>query len=163
MTWVPALGPRGEGWVALQGICFALIAAAIWSAPADPGADPVTTGMRQLLGYVIAMVGALLLGSGIAELRRARAFTAVPRPRPDATLVETGAYRLVRHPIYGGLILGAFGLALINPWVGTFAAVALLAIVLDLKRRREEVWLAEQYPGYPAYRRRTKALVPFLY
>lgn len=42
-------------------------------------------------------------------------------------------------------------------------SVALLAIVLDLKRRREEAWLAARYPGYGAYRARTKALIPFLY
>ena len=104
-----------------------------------------------------------MIGSGLAELRRARALTAVPHPLPEATLVEHGAYRFVRHPIYGGLILGALGLVVITPWPGTFAAVALLAIVLDLKRRREEIWLAERYPGYAAYRGRSKALIPFLY
>lgn len=160
---LPALGPRGEGWVALQGICFGLIAAAIRSAPTDPGADPATTGTRQLLGYLVGTAGAVLLGSGIAQLRRAHALAAVPRPRPDARLVETGAYRFVRHPIYGGLILGTFGLALITPWFGSFVAVGLLAIVLDLKRRREEVWLAERFAGYAAYRARTKALIPLLY
>lgn len=149
--------------MALQVACFGLVAAAIVSAPPDPGADPATTGMRQLLGYLVGVIGALLLGSGIVELRRARAFTAVPRPRADAMLVETGAFRLVRHPIYGGLILGTFGLAVIAPWTGTFVAVALLAVVLDLKRRREEAWLAERYPGYTAYRARTKALIPFVY
>lgn len=160
---IPSLGPRGEGWVALQGVCFALIVAAIASAPHEPVTDPVAVGTRQLVGYVIGIVGAAMIGSGIAELRRANALAAVPRPRPDATLVERGAYRLVRHPIYGGLILGALGLAIITPWFGTFAAVALLAIVLDLKRRREEAWLVERYPGYTAYLARTKALLPFLY
>ena len=57
----------------------------------------------------------------------------------------------------------AIGLAVITPWAGTLIAVALLALVLDLKRRREEVWLLERYPGYAAYRARTRALVPFLY
>lgn len=120
-------------------------------------------GIRHLLGYVIGLAGAVLIGSGIAGLRAARALTAVPRPREDAELVERGAFRFVRHPIYGGLILGAVGLAIITPWFGTFASVALLAVVLDLKRRREEVWLGERYSGYAAYRVRTKALLPFLY
>ena len=160
---IPSLGPRGEGWVALQGVCFALIAAAIWSGPHDLGEDAATAGTRQLLGYLIGVVGATFIGSGIAELRHARALTAVPRPRDDAGLVERGAYRLVRHPIYSGLILAGLGLAVITPWAGTFIAVGLLAIVLDVKRRREEVWLADRYPSYTAYRARTKALIPFLY
>jgi protein-S-isoprenylcysteine O-methyltransferase Ste14 len=160
---IPSLGPRGEGWVALQVACFGLLAVAVYAGPPDDGTDPGMSGTRQLLGYMIGIVGAALLGSGLAELRRARALTALPHPRDEAALVDRGAYRLVRHPIYGGLILGSLGLAVITPWAGTFVTVALLAIVLDLKRRREEVWLAERYPGYVAYRSRTRALIPFVY
>jgi protein-S-isoprenylcysteine O-methyltransferase Ste14 len=163
VTRVPALGSRGEGWLVLQGICFALIVAAVAAAPREPVTDPEAVGNRQLAGYVIGMVAAVLIGSGIAELRRARALAALPRPRAEAALARTGAYRLVRHPIYGGLILGALGLAVITPWVGTFIAVALLAVVLDLKRRREEAWLADRYSEYAAYKARTKALLPYLY
>ena len=160
---IPALGPRGEGWVALQGVCLALLAAAVYAGPHDDGSDAAMTGTRQLLGYVVGVIGATLIGSGIAELRRAGSLTALPRPKDDATFVVRGAYRFVRHPIYGGLVLAAIGLAAITPWAGTLIAVALLALVLDLKRRREEVWLVERYPGYAAYRARTRALVPFLY
>lgn len=149
--------------MALQGVCFALLAAAVYAGPHDDGSDPALSGTRQLLGYLIGILGAAMLGSGLAELRRARALTALPHPRADAQLAEHGAYRFVRHPIYGGLILGALGLAVITPWAGTFLAAGLLAIVLDLKRRREEVWLASRYPAYAAYRVRTKALIPFLY
>ena len=163
MSRVPALGPRGEGWVALQLACFVLLAVAIWFGPHDRGGDPTAEGTRQFVGYAIGMVGAVLLGSGVAELRRARALSAMPRPTELGSLVERGPYRVVRHPIYGGLILGALGLAVITPWVGTLAAVGLLGVVLDLKRRREEAWLAERYSEYPAYRARTKALIPFLY
>jgi protein-S-isoprenylcysteine O-methyltransferase Ste14 len=160
---IPSLGPRGEGWVVLQGVCLALLVAAIYAGPDDLGEDPAMAGSRRLLGYGIGVVAATMIGSGIAELRRARSLTALPKPKDDATLVDRGAFRLVRHPIYGGLILAALGLAVITPWAGTFIAVALLALVLDLKRRREEVWLAERYPGYAAYRARTKALIPWVY
>jgi protein-S-isoprenylcysteine O-methyltransferase Ste14 len=149
--------------VALQFACFGLIAAALVFAPHEARTDLAALGTRQLVGYVIGLVGAMMIGSGIAELRRGRALTAVPHPLPEATLVERGAYRFVRHPIYGGLILGALGLAIISPWPPTFAAVALLAIVLDLKRRREEAWLTDRYPGYAAYRLGTRALIPLLY
>ena len=160
---IPSLGPHGEGWVALQVACFGLLGAAVMAGPQDPNEDLAMAGTRQLLGYAVGIIAAAFLGSGIAELRRARALTAVPKPRDEATLVERGPYRIVRHPIYTGLLLGALGLAIITPWAGTFISVALLAVVLDLKRRREEVWLAERYPGYAAYRARTKALIPFLY
>ena len=162
-TRIPSLGPRGEGWVLLQGICFALLVAAIYAGPHDFGEDVATMGTRQLLGYMIGTIGAIFIGSGIAQLRAGRSLTALPRPKEDATFVHRGAFRFVRHPVYGGLIMSALGLAVITPWAGTFIAVGLLAIVLDLKRRREEAWLVERYPDYAAYRARTKALIPLLY
>ncbi len=161
MANLPALGARGEGWVALQLVAFAVVALAVWLAPPAPAGD---LGLAlQMAGYAAGAVGAILIGSGIIELRRGQALTAVPHPRHDARLVRSGAYRFVRHPIYGGLILGAVGLSLIAPWIGTFGATAFVAVVLDLKRRREEAWLASRYPDYDAYRRVTKALIPFVY
>jgi protein-S-isoprenylcysteine O-methyltransferase Ste14 len=89
--------------------------------------------------------------------------TPFPRPLPGAQLVESGAYRLVRHPIYGGLILGAlgWGLATASP-LALGGALVLLAF-FDLKSRREEIWLAEQFADYGSYRARTHRLLPWLY
>ena len=41
---------------------------------------------------------------------------------------------------------------------------AVLVLFVELKSRREEQWLAERYPGYADYRRRTpRRFVPFVY
>lgn len=68
---------------------------------------------------------------------------------------EHGAYRLVRHPIYGGAILVATG------WLmaGTPLALvptALLVALLEMKSWRKEAWLVDRYTGYEAYRRRVR-------
>jgi protein-S-isoprenylcysteine O-methyltransferase Ste14 len=39
----------------------------------------------------------------------------------------------------------------------------LLAVVLDLKTRREEIFLREQFPGYAAYAARTRKFIPLVY
>ena len=78
-------------------------------------------------------------------------------------MAETGPYRWVRHPLYLGLIVAGLGTASSRTSLVSLAATIGLAIVLDLKRRREEAWLVERFPGYEAYRRRTKALIPFVY
>ena len=39
----------------------------------------------------------------------------------------------------------------------------LLFIFFDLKSRREEQWLREAYPDYPAYQKRVKKLIPWVY
>ena len=45
----------------------------------------------------------------------------------------------------------------------TFVYVAALFVLLDVKSRREERWLVEKFPEYPAYQRRVRKLIPFVY
>jgi protein-S-isoprenylcysteine O-methyltransferase Ste14 len=158
---IPSLGPRGEGWVVLQVVCLALVALGALVAPGfAPGEDP---GPFGLLGDALIVGGLALIGWGSATLRAARALTVLPYPTANAALVESGAYRFVRHPLYGGLLIAALGASVARASLGAFLATVALAIVLDLKRRREEAWLDARYSGYAAYRTRTRALVPLLY
>ena len=89
--------------------------------------------------------------------------SALPAPRPDGELVVTGVYRRVRHPIYAGVIGVALGWAFFVVSPAALVVALALAAWLDLKSRREEVWLLERYPGYAAYRRGTARFVPGAY
>jgi protein-S-isoprenylcysteine O-methyltransferase Ste14 len=160
---IPSLGPRGEGWVILQ---LAGIAAVTYAARLDPSGPTLDAGLRSVLeaaGLVVLVASAVLLLSGVALLFGGSSFSIYPRPISGGQLVESGPYRIVRHPVYTGLILGGIGFALQRVSPATLVATMLLAVVLDLKRRREEVWLLDRFPGYAAYRKRTRALVPFVY
>ena len=158
MTDLPSLGPRGEGWVLIQGVLLVLVAAAGWSLGPD-WAGPV-----RLAGIVIGIAaiagGIVLAGRGVADL--GGAMTPLPHPRDDAELVQTGAYALVRHPVYGGLILAAFGWALLKASFVAIAFAAVLAAFFALKSTREERWLEARYPGYQAYRKRTRRFIPWI-
>ncbi len=77
--------------------------------------------------------------------------------------MESGAYRLVRHPIYGGLILGATGWSLLTASPMALLGALVLAVFFDLKSRREETWLAAAFENYGTYRARTRRLLPYLY
>lgn len=159
MSGLPSLGPRGEGWVALQFLILALLAVAglisrdTWEGP--------LAGVIYLLGLALLLGGALLAGRGLLDL--GRNLTPVPHPRDDAQLVETGVYALVRHPIYGGLIIGALGWGLLAASPPTLALAIGLGAFFDLKSRREEAWLRERYAGYATYMARTRRLLPWLY
>ena len=77
--------------------------------------------------------------------------------------MSNGVYGFVRHPIYSGLIFGSLGWSLLtDTLLGVGLAIGLF-LFFDLKSRREERWLTETYPDYPAYQKRVKKLVPFLY
>lgn len=156
---LPRLGKRGGGWVAAQVILIAAIflsalAGLSWPAPIEPVAYGV--------GALLLALGIGLLGAGGAGL--GSALTPFPAPRTGGELRTTGAYRLVRHPMYGGGILVSLGWSTIFATVAGLVLTVVLALFAALKSHREELWLEQQYPGYGAYRRRTPhRLIPFVW
>lgn len=82
--------------------------------------------------------------------------------RAEPELVTSGPYRLVRHPIYTGLLVAMLGTALVNSLFGLIV-VALLAGYFYYCGTVEERNLAVTFPAaYPEYKSRTKMLIPYL-
>ncbi|MEO8571900.1 MAG: isoprenylcysteine carboxylmethyltransferase family protein [Chloroflexota bacterium] len=164
-TRIPSLGPRGEGWVAAQ-IALFVVVAGFGVRDLEAGTAASLMSFPAVVG-LIAVGAALLVLGGVVAVRAmrdlGRNLSPFPRPLAGSELVETGLYRLVRHPIYSGLILAGLGwsVATASGWAGL--STLALAVTLDLKARREETWLGEALDGYPAYRARTKRLIPFVY
>ena len=155
---LPDLGQRGGGWVVLQVALLVGIAAAgflgpLWSGPARK--------IGAIAGAALMASGIGLVMAGILGLRQQ--LTAYPRPVPGGQLIEDGAFGLIRHPMYGGGVLAAIGWGLSMASPVALAGAAVLVVFADLKSRREEAWLGEQFAGYAAYRRRTRRLIPWLY
>jgi len=157
-TRLPDLGPRGEGWVAIQVVLFGLLALAGTAGPAwgDPG---LTAG--RAAGAVLVVAGLAAAVLGLVGLREN--LTAVPRPVDGGRLIESGIYGLVRHPIYTGIIAVAGGFGLVTASLPALLVALAFLLFFDLKARREEAWLLAAYPGYAAYRRRVRKLIPFVY
>ena len=116
----------------------------------------------------LSAVGAVLAVAGGGVAVRAsrllgRGFTPYPKPLDTGELVETGPYRVVRHPVYGGGLLFFLGYSLFSS-VPAVIGTAGLAVVWALKARVEEGFLAERYPGYHRYAERVRhRLIPFVY
>jgi protein-S-isoprenylcysteine O-methyltransferase Ste14 len=83
--------------------------------------------------------------------------------KDEPELVTNGPYRLVRHPIYTGILIGTAGTAVALSW-WWFIAVALTAAYFIYSATVEERYLSNQFrDAYPAYKHSTKMLVPFIY
>jgi protein-S-isoprenylcysteine O-methyltransferase Ste14 len=116
---------------------------------------------------VLGVIGALICVSGIAvaiwariDLGRNWGMPMTQKAEPE--LVTSGPYRLVRHPIYSGLLLAVLGTALVTNLLGLLIA-ALLTAYFYYCASVEEKNLTATFPiAYPAYRSRTKMLVPFV-
>jgi protein-S-isoprenylcysteine O-methyltransferase Ste14 len=115
-----------------------------------------------------AGVGLALLAAGLgfavwARVKLGRNWGMPMTQKNEPELVTGGPYRLVRHPIYSGILLAGAGTAVTLSWIWLIAA-GLAAIYFLYSATVEERYLAGQFPNsYPAYRRSTKMLVPFLF
>jgi 2-amino-4-hydroxy-6-hydroxymethyldihydropteridine diphosphokinase len=151
-AWVsatPTLGRRGLAWVGAQFVlltAYGVVLALTGGLAAHPAAV-VGGALTALAGAVLGVSAAGRLGGSL---------TALPQPRQDGTLVEHGVYALVRHPIYGAVVLLLVG---VGAAFGSFPAglfgVA-MAGFFAAKSRREERNLLLAYPGYEAYRARVR-------
>ena len=99
-----------------------------------------------------------------ARLHLGRLWSGTVTLKTDHRIVDTGPYRLVRHPIYTGLILSAAATGALRASAISFVGVLVIVLGFWLKARLEERWLREQLgaEAYDAYARRTGMLFPGL-
>jgi protein-S-isoprenylcysteine O-methyltransferase Ste14 len=150
---------RGEVWVYVQ----VVILGAIFLAPFLDDGWPIAAlnNLSRVVGFFIGLVGLTLVALAAGYL--GQSLTALPRPRDEGQFTDRGVYGIVRHPMYGGVILTALGWSLfwVSP-IGTLLSLG-LAVFFDRKSVPEEAWLTDKYPQYADYRKRVKKLIPWLY
>lgn len=113
-------------------------------------------------------LGLVLFASGLAVAVWARRYLGQNWGTPmsekvNPELVTTGPYRTVRHPIYSGIILAMVGTAIAVNWYWLIA-VGLAMLFFVYSAYQEEGYMASLFPDtYPAYKRSTKMLIPFVF
>jgi protein-S-isoprenylcysteine O-methyltransferase Ste14 len=107
-----------------------------------------------VVGLTMAIVGRLQLGINWANFEDYQVLE-------SQSLVTTGIYRYVRHPIYAGDLLLLLGLELaLNSWL-VVGVVALFFIVLR-QVKAEELVMSRAFPEYSAYQEKTKKFIPYV-
>jgi protein-S-isoprenylcysteine O-methyltransferase Ste14 len=79
------------------------------------------------------------------------------------SVVDTGPYGIVRHPIYTGIIAAAIATAVVSGTLHAILGAALMIVGYWIKARLEERFLRGELGAetYDSYRRRVPMLVPF--
>ncbi len=116
----------------------------------------------------VNMVGIILCIAGLsfavwARLNLGRNWGTPMSLKQGHELVTTGPYRFVRHPIYTGILLALVGTAAV---VGLFWLLMVLVVgtFFVYSAKTEERLMMQTFPdAYPAYRRRTNAMIPFVW
>jgi len=115
----------------------------------------------------MALTGAVLCVAGLAFAVWARVamgeqWGAPMTQREQPALVTKGPFAHVRHPIYAGIIAMLIGSAINDP--PAYVDVLLAAVSLVILARHEEREMLRLLPdAYPAYMKRTKRFVPFVF
>jgi len=121
----------------------------------------VDTSLTRATAFLLSAAG--LTFAVWARSQLGRNWSGAATLKHDHDLVARGPYRVVRHPIYAGGIVAAFGTALSMGDVGAFAGAALVTVAWLAKIRVEESMLVSAFgERYIAYTRDVPTLIPFL-
>jgi len=113
---------------------------------------------------LVTAVAAGLLFTWWARIHLGRLWSDRVVKKVGHRVVDTGPYRLVRHPIYSGLIFAALATAIQKATLAALFGVSVITLAFGIKARREERFLRSEIGenAYDAYARKTAMLVPFM-
>ena len=120
-----------------------------------------TTVPLAVAGLIVTWLGVLF--AIWARVTLGANWSARPMVKVDHQLIVKGPYRLARHPIYTGLFTAAVGSSLAIARVAVLPGLVLILAGVSIKIVQEEKLMNETFPAaYPDYRRRVKALIPWV-
>jgi protein-S-isoprenylcysteine O-methyltransferase Ste14 len=123
--------------------------------------EGITNPEFALTGLVLCTVG---IGLAFwARFHIGRNWGAPMSLKKDPELVTSGPYTFIRHPIYTGVLTALIGTAIVEGYAW-FIAVAVAFVYFIYSAITEEKNMTAQFPeAYPAYRQRSKMLIPFVF
>ena len=130
---------------ATSSLQFALILVVL-SAPFFPDSEELST----FIGWFLVFAGGALINGGLVD---ANDFAYALR--------TDGAYRLSRHPLYGGLVVGCVGVSVLSASPERLAASLVVYLLLSFKAQEEEKSLEEMHgAAYEYWKQHTPRMIP---
>jgi protein-S-isoprenylcysteine O-methyltransferase Ste14 len=134
---------------------FSLLAIIGWRAWVSPFSYDILA--------VSLLSGSALLGLWALAANRPGNFNIQPTPRPGGTLVTTGPYGWIRHPMYTSVLLAAAAAATHSHQPIDGLLWLALLVVLLAKALIEESALIPRFSNYQAYKARTSRFIPWVF
>eukprot|EP00210_Caulerpa_lentillifera_P005114 g4886.t1 len=141
-------GKRGE---ALMLVIVGAVASVVVPPLAFRGILPFLSIVSILGGIVCTVLGTVSLGSS---------FSPLPVARKDTPLVQTGIFKFIRHPLYGGLLMLSAGLSVLSGNEFRMLMTGILWFLIEETIRGEEKELEDIHPEYADYRVNVGKLFP---
>ena len=159
-----ASAPKSWVGLILQGLGYPIV----WIFRRSPAFSPVFDGqfvlniILQIFAVGLAMWSVWIVMSAISELGKQWSLEA--RVLEDHKLITSGVYRIVRHPIYTGMLgmLVATGLTLSN-WMALVAGVIVLTLGTKIRTNFEEKLLHNAFGAeFDDWKASVPGLIPFV-
>tara|TARA_S200000501_G_scaffold322859_1_gene319102 strand:- start:54 stop:527 length:474 start_codon:yes stop_codon:yes gene_type:complete len=106
------------------------------------------------LGFIIIIMASIIMFLAIKDL--GTNLSPFPKPIASGTLVTSGIYRFIRHPMYYSLILISLGIFIINLSFYYLCLTVSLTLVIKFKIILEEKYLNSKFKNYLFYKDKVK-------
>jgi protein-S-isoprenylcysteine O-methyltransferase Ste14 len=119
--------------------------------------------LLELGGFIIYLSGFFLMARALSTLK-ANYQLGGSTPRAGDTLILSGPYRIVRHPMYTAVLGIALGLACLTQSLAFYSVFVIYLVLIIFLIPAEEDGLRQMYgEQYAAYQKKVKRLFPLIY
>jgi protein-S-isoprenylcysteine O-methyltransferase Ste14 len=157
---------RGQEWLAI--LTMGMFGVGLWLLP-FLDARPNVADFLTVEGDTLRWGGVLVFGGGEAVMvwsiwTLGLWFTPRIGVQRGQELINSGPYRVLRHPFYSGLLASMLGFpAVFGSWIGIVVAAIAVPLVVYRVAVEEEQLEKEFEEEYRSMKRRTWRLVPYIY
>ena len=120
------------------------------------------TSEYSSIGILIVSLG-ILVGVLALSKNQLSNFNIRPDIKDDCSLVTTGVYAYIRHPMYTSVLVSMFGVLLI--YINIYELIIYVTLVLNMLVKmfyEENLWLCRS-EEYVLYTKNTKRLIPYIF
>ena len=165
-SWMPLRKSRGHHGFYRFFVFEGVIALSLINGAMGPTLSPF---FLQNISQLLKIISIVFVAAGFIRLRRFGGYAArsnFPENKAfenTSVLVTTGIYRYIRHPMYGALLLIAWGVYLGYPTLPGTPIVVIVSIAMVMTAKVEEQENVAYFGSeYVEYMKRTKRFLPFI-